>query len=53
MNINITIDLLRPDRTFVLMWLRPDQRSELVRLVQQASYDDLKRLDGNGGGDGK
>ncbi len=52
MNIKITIDLLRPEKVFVLKWLRPDQRATLAHLVMLAQYDDLKRLNGEGGGYG-
>ena len=53
MNIEITLDLLHPDKAFVLKWLRPDQRATLAHLIMQASNDDLKRLDGEGGRHGK
>jgi hypothetical protein len=50
MNIEISLDLLQPDKAYVLKWLRPDQRGELIRVVLQASYEELKRLNGEGGG---
>jgi hypothetical protein len=49
MNIKITLDLLRPDKSFILKWLRPDQRATLAHLVMLAQYDDLKRLNGERG----
>ncbi len=49
MNIKITLDLLRPDKSFILKWLRPVQRAALAHLIMSASYDDLKRLNGEGG----
>lgn len=50
MNIKISIDMMRPDKMFVLKWLRPDQRAALAQMVMQAKYDDLIRLVGEGGG---
>lgn len=50
MNIKLTLDLLRPDKSFILKWLRPDQRATLAYLVMLAQYDDLKSLNGEGSG---
>lgn len=53
MNIEITLDLLRPEKAYVLKWLRPEQREALAHLVMKADYDVLKRLNGERGAHGE